>query len=327
MSSLRNSFQALQKPLIEARKQQSASQRGCHALQYNRQMSRRSESRNCGEANVKRRHARRARTSKRTALVSEGNHTYPMDSNRPEILCRTPYERYWCHGSYYSTCHLCWYGDCDTRVEFAQVWLLAQHPIKWVTENGSVRITKLGPRYSLPLLGMVILLWLPLLFDRFGVGISDLPMDVSRYLPLYQGNSWTYKKTVPDGQRVFFWEAYGTIQPNGEGNFSWAHGVSPTIVPGESTETYLVVGQIQMIPGDTYWEISVSNATARDGRYGSYTKPEMVLWRSTLVSDFLVVLEEVLCRLYFSGRAKAERIPFARASRPTAHIPTVLDTD
>ena len=111
----------------------------------------------------------------------------------------------------------------------------------------------------------------------------------SQFLPLAAGNVWTYRKSV--SAKVHAWEAYGAVDGD---SVQLAWGAPPDIRPGRTTETFKVIGRRE-VDGLGFWAISVSDPSARDGRYGAWlTVPDTILWGRVPSSEHIVEIDELM---------------------------------
>jgi LysM repeat protein len=109
----------------------------------------------------------------------------------------------------------------------------------------------------------------------------------STYLPLAQGNTWTYNKTVTG--TVFAWEAY-TAESTGQTQM--LVGPPESVTTGKFEETYQIVGPAST-PG--LWEVAVPGTSARDGRYGGLLNhPDTILWGRVPSSKDVIEINEVM---------------------------------
>lgn len=125
----------------------------------------------------------------------------------------------------------------------------------------------------------------------------------SGYLPLADGNTWTYTKTVSG--TVLAWEGYRVA---GKG-VQFVVGPSRDVTPGRSEETYSIKGKaVKYGPG--LWDVKVEPdlSKARDGRYGGLlTRPEKILWGRIPSGTDVIHIGEVLIReSVFEGEKRHE---------------------
>jgi hypothetical protein len=119
-------------------------------------------------------------------------------------------------------------------------------------------------------------------------------LPYSHYLPLAEGNTWTYKKAIPENREVFCWSVY---QP---GKYMFGPIKLNT---GISEETY-TVKESNVENGRKFWEIQVSGPEARDGRYGAMKGGiDKIIWRRVISSGYIIQIDEIIVRdSFFLGK-------------------------
>jgi hypothetical protein len=141
---------------------------------------------------------------------------------------------------------------------------------------------------------------------------ADNAIQQSRYLPLYPGSKWTYRKVVAPGAKVVAWEAFEI-----GGKIQFAFGPVKAIQRGLFEETYAVKDRI-VEEGRQRWLIDVGKKeTARDGRYaGLIGRVDKVLWGRVISSGDVIEIGEIMIWEHFAGPYRQQRTLIVEPRQP-----------